>query len=106
MTALDRFETLGALYLKDTGHLRPSADGLAFGGSEATDADTDGPDNRDRFDRWIDNGDGLTMALDRIVMLEELLQRLADAAEEAREFGEGADVRMTDVIDEARKVLK
>ncbi|TAK10595.1 MAG: hypothetical protein EPO32_14790 [Anaerolineae bacterium] len=72
MTALDRFEALAALYYADTGHMRP--------GKDSRTEDTSSAENRGRFDKWVSEGDALTKALDRIVLLESKLEAIeADA---------------------------
>lgn len=70
MNPTARFEALGDLYYRATGHLRPGKDEPM-----ETRRDSNSDENRERFERWLATS-AFTAALDRIVELEAEIDEL------------------------------
>ena len=72
-----RFETVGELYRRETGYLRPGKDEPA-----ATGRDSCSDENRARFDEWLVMH-GWYAAIDRIAELEARVADLETSLDEA-----------------------
>jgi hypothetical protein len=70
-----RFETVGDLYYRATGKLRPGKSA-----PPATGEDTSSDENRERFEAWLAS-EGFIAALDRIAELEQEIEWLEESDE-------------------------